>query len=325
MANYRITMSIKSSIRSKFQSDTIFGHICWAYRYLNGKEQLEKWLHDYAESPTLISNAFPKGFMPKPTLPPLSYNMRNKLSNGKDLDAGLHKKHKKITFVREDWFWKSHSHLTSEKLFIHLNELLKEKDVFEVDSILVTHNRFNRHTGRADEGGLFDTEEDFFLARDNKPLEFSFYIKSETLNIKMIEKIMNYISLTGFGADKSVGKGQIEIINIVEIDIPMPSKVNSFISLANFIPAGSKEVDGYYKTVTKFGKLAEEYAVGGNPFKKPIIMLEAGALIKTDNFSWENYYGKLQNNIHSSSELNIVQYGYAFPIPVYYEEEDNDI
>lgn len=325
MVNFKIRILLKSSIRSKFQSDTIFGHVSWAYRFLYGEDKLEKWLNDYSESPTLISNAFPKGFVPKPILAPLSYQTRSGLSTGNDEDSelkkiGSDKKHKKINFVRENWLWKNQSHLTSKALYLHLNELIKEKEAFKVESTLVTHNRFNRNTGRADEGGLYDTEEDFYLSNEKENLEFWFYLKSKTLNLKEVEEIMNYISLTGFGADKSVGKGNIEIKKIEEVDVEAPEKVNAFISFSNFIPAGPAEINGYYKTITKFGKLGGDFSSGGNPFKKPIIMLEAGALIMADDFSDDKFYGKLQPDIHSEKDINIVQYGYAFPVPVYYEE-----
>lgn len=325
MPNFKISMLLKSSIRSKFQSDTIFGHVCWAFRYLYGEDKLEKWLKDYAESPTLISNASPKGFAPKPVLAPLSYQTRCELSAGNEENSelgkmGSDKKHKKIHFVREEWLWECQSYLTSKTLYLHLNELIKEKEAFKVESTLVTHNRFNRNTGRADEGGLYDTEEDFYILNEKENLEFWFYLKSETLSLKKVEEIMNYISLTGFGADKSVGKGNIEITKIEEVDIEVPDKVNAFISFSNFIPAGSAEINGYYKTITKFGKLGGDFSTGGNPFKKPIIMLEAGALIMADDFSEYKFYGRLQPDIHSSPELNIVHYGYAFPFPVYYEE-----
>lgn len=325
MPIYKIDFKLNSSIRSKFQADTIFGHICWAYRYLYSEEKLIQWLNNFKDSPTLISNAFPKGFVPKPILPPLPINILDELMKSESdqqagTDTSIVKKHKKIDFIREDWFYENRQNLNSKKLFQHLNKIVKETKLPENKMALVTHNRFNRLTGKADIGGLFDTEEDFFVMENGRHVKFWFFLKSETMQEKQIKEIMNFISSTGYGADKSVGKGNIEIEKICQEEIPPIDRQNAFVSFSNFIPANSSELDGYYKTFTKFGKLGGDFASGGNPFKKPVIMLEAGALVKIKEFEANKYFGRLQPGVHSNTDINIVQYGYAFPVPVYYEE-----
>ena len=68
-------MKFTSPVVTRLQSDTIFGHICWAISFINwGKEnKLTNFLSAYENEgppPLLVSNGFPKGFLPKPlTLP----------------------------------------------------------------------------------------------------------------------------------------------------------------------------------------------------------------------------------------------------------------
>ena len=44
--NYTIEICLKSPIVTSFQSDTIFGHICWAIRFLC-ENKLRKFLETY--------------------------------------------------------------------------------------------------------------------------------------------------------------------------------------------------------------------------------------------------------------------------------------
>ncbi len=105
MTTYKIQFELKSSIRTPFHADTIFGHLCWAMRLVDGNNQLSNWLKNYAESPTLISNAYKNGRFPRPQLPPLDRNVLGKLKgfdpNNIDLrTATILKGLKKITDIK---------------------------------------------------------------------------------------------------------------------------------------------------------------------------------------------------------------------------------
>jgi len=322
MRTYKITFEIVSSIRTPLHSDTIFGHICWAIRFLYGENMLSKWLKNYGDSPTLITNAFPDGLFPRPVTRPLSFQELAKIfnfdPNNPDLEilAKL-KKVKKIKLIPEDWFWKNRENLSTILLTKMLMENIETKQ-YESESVLIAHNRYNRFTGKVDDGGLFEFEETFYKTLDGNNLKFWILINTDTLSTSMLKEIMDYISLNGFGADKSIGKGALKIISVEEHTLPVYVKANAFMSLSNFIPAKKEEINGYYNILIKFGKLGGLYASGYNPFKKPIIMLEAGAVILDSQIDSDKYYGKLQKNVHTDSAIK--HYGYAFSIPIYYEE-----
>ena len=70
---YKLIYEIKSPVITPFQADTIFGHLCWAIRYVKEEEKLVKFLEnfEYRNPPIILSDGLPKNFLPKPILKPL--------------------------------------------------------------------------------------------------------------------------------------------------------------------------------------------------------------------------------------------------------------
>jgi CRISPR-associated protein Csm4 len=91
---------------------------------------------------------------------------------------------------------------------------------------------------------------------------------------------------------------------------------NGFVSLSPFVPAQNDPVDGVYKTIVKYGKLGENYALCGNPFKKPLLLLKADSVFKTPDTPKE-YYGGIINGT-ASAKPEVVQFAYAFAVPMKY-------
>jgi CRISPR-associated protein Csm4 len=331
MSIYKIKLQLRSSIRTPFHADTIFGHLCWAMLYIEGEDKLKEWLESYKTYPTLISNGFILGKFPRPNLPSLSLETLGNLkgfdpNNLNLITATILKRMKKVASLDEKWVNEHQASFSNEVLSSHLYDVAataiaekKNREAKTVQSVAITHNTYDRLNGRVLEGSLYEWEESFYLKPDGKPQSFWFLLNTETLSKVQIENMLGFIALSGFGADKSIGKGQIEISKIEEHSLPPFPNSNAFISLSNFIPAKPEDLNGYYKPITKFGKLGGEWAAGRVPFKKPVVMLQAGAVIKDSNYSETKFYGKLQKQIHLQEE--IVQYGYAFPFPICLKEE----
>lgn len=74
METGKINLKLKSSLITPFHSDTLWGSICWALRYVYGEGELYEFLKSYKteEPPIIISNAFPKKYLPAPILPPMN-------------------------------------------------------------------------------------------------------------------------------------------------------------------------------------------------------------------------------------------------------------
>ncbi|HOL71235.1 MAG TPA: hypothetical protein PKW45_07280, partial [Bryobacteraceae bacterium] len=69
MPEYRVEIRLEGPIATPLHSGTLFGHLCWALRN-DSEDALEAWLRRLEESPFLISDAFPCGWLPAPLLAP---------------------------------------------------------------------------------------------------------------------------------------------------------------------------------------------------------------------------------------------------------------
>jgi CRISPR-associated protein Csm4 len=93
---------------------------------------------------------------------------------------------------------------------------------------------------------------------------------------------------------------------------PHSETANGFVTLSNFVPAPEDPLQGFWSVLVKHGKLGEELAVSGNPFKQPLIMLEAGSAFY--HAPCREYYGSLIEGL-SDSFPQAVHYAYALPVP----------
>ena len=69
MTDYHLSFQPKSPLITPLHSDTLFGHVAWAVRYLWEESRLVKFLgafQDGSDAPFLISDGFPAGYLPKP-------------------------------------------------------------------------------------------------------------------------------------------------------------------------------------------------------------------------------------------------------------------
>jgi len=282
MNTYKLTLKLKSSLITPLQADTIWGHICWGIKYNESEKKLIEFLNQYrVEPPLILSNAFPKGTFPKPMI---KRRYKNNIMNL--YNYSIIKKEKKIRYISNENF--------PDKIF-------RQGDLYNASSVERIHNTINRITGTVqEEGGLFTVIEEWF-----EPNEFDIYVLS-TFDKDEVFKLFSYAFRIGYGADKSTGKGIIEISDI--IDTSLPPNGNKLMALANFtIPKGIKLNNLYADVMIKYGKLGGDYVLYKNPFKKPIIMFKEGATF--DRIEGIRFIGEILTNVHRES--NICHYTYA--------------
>ncbi len=126
MQDYKIKIKLKSTIITPFQSDTIFGHICWALRYVKGEKYLLDFLsaYDNGDPPLVISSAFPEGYLPYPVLPPMDKSTSKRLIEQywgqHDFLSGVNglKKLSNIKHISKDILENMKGHLLSNWLII---------------------------------------------------------------------------------------------------------------------------------------------------------------------------------------------------------------
>jgi len=194
-----------------------------------------------------------------------------------------------------------------------------------IKRIATMHNQAERIYGSTAEGGqLFEQLESYLDSDPNPDPEpdhgyLTIYIKLQEPGLRDWLK-GHFLSLgqTGLGKRKSVGKGSFTVIDFEECDIfGYVMEPNAFLSLSNFVPATDDPVLGHYKTFVKYGKLGEEYASSEYPFKRPLLMIQAGSVFLL-NGEVKPFYGKMIENI-APAFPQVLQYALAFSVPVRFE------
>ena len=68
---HRATLTLHTPLGTPLAGDTLFGQLCWALREAQGEAELTRRLNGYTTGQPwlVISDGFPAGFLPKPTLP----------------------------------------------------------------------------------------------------------------------------------------------------------------------------------------------------------------------------------------------------------------
>jgi CRISPR-associated protein Csm4 len=206
------------------RSDTLFGAICWAVRFIYGEALLRTWLErfDRGDPPFLVSSCFPYARSPQGLhhlfpIPqqPVTFQIADSLQ-----DYQLLKKLKRITWVTQDVFNDMLRGLTLQQVCedqlqgnkrrfrIH-GSLLSGQDgwsgrVIEYDE--VARNAINRLSGAVMQGCLFysdvsqvATDGLYFLVRCDGDG------KDETK--AAIRGCIRYLAETGIGGDASIGRG----------------------------------------------------------------------------------------------------------------------
>lgn len=183
------------------------------------------------------------------------------------------------------------------------------------ESIITLHNTIDRLTNRTlSEGGFYRLEEIFTP-------NINIYVKvtSEAWKDRVVS-LFNDLSKVGYGKKKSIGKGQFSVEEVIEFRFPPIEKANGFVTISNFCPAENDPTEGLYKTLLKYGKLSEGFASCGNPFKRPLLMIKTGSVFWTGGQPKE-FYGRIVQDGISPAKPEVVQYAYAFTVPLAYPEK----
>ncbi|MDY6874658.1 MAG: hypothetical protein SWK90_00410 [Chloroflexota bacterium] len=346
MKTYKLTIRPLTSFRTPLQSDTIFGHLMWALRYTEGEDTLVQFLARYRDGdpPLLVSAGFPEGTLPVPVLGPEPKDPKERERNPANevVGAMLHKALEDGRYLPLPQWHQLAQNVSARTLKgllsdarTRLRELKKEEQEH-----LVTRTAVDRITGSARKGRLFVAEETFY----GPGRKFEIWHKLDESDDKLLERLARWwrwIQRNGFGRGKSTGHGAFRIVGqgLVEAgaELPQVANPNGFVTLSAWVPrSGDSTNPGdptgvTYRTRVKRGKLAEALALS-SPWKKPLLMLEPGAvarLSKKDG-GLRGWYGGLVAGVHWPTPdvpdgerdimQDIVQYGYAFPLPVHIEE-----
>lgn len=319
---YEITVRLQSPFLTPWHADTIFGHLAWAYKELNGEQSFEDWLLLFKEGrpPFILSDAWIKGLYPKPMIPPLEREAHTFEEQLEQAKKG--KIFKKVTYFTENMFLKV---ITGNYETI-LHEEHERDLLVDYKRSVSLHNTIDRELGHSlQENGVYELESmylpDFQL--------LSIFVRAERESvIKELLHLFEIVSVEGFGKKKSIGFGRFSILGMKQrsdLDTAQ-SGGDAVLWLSHGVPKKLDPVSGWYQIETKYGKVGNTYSLGNNPFKKPFTRIKPGAVFRVDKPL--PFYGRMVENIHPYLH-EVVQYGYAFAIPIklpkYIEKEKRSI
>ena len=279
--DYRITIQPSGSIGTPWQSDTIFGHMAWIVAFKGGEKAIREFLAPFIENdpPFILSDGFPGDYMPIPLLDKTYLESEFRSVE----EYNLYKKVKKARFVELKNFCEAR-----EKKKAYYSPVDEQFSTIEV--LHASINRMTNSTG--EEGQLFSTNESYL--KEGKTL--TIYVRCKNGWIKKVYELFKELSLTGFGRDKSTGIGAFNVKGFEKFDgFEGLDNANGFISISSFVPAENDPTEGRWRIRVKRGFLGE-HAGKGNPFKRPLIQFEPGAVFKTETAP-KPWYGRMVKKI----------------------------
>ena len=290
MQLYKVVLTPKSRFSTRLKGDTLFGHLCWAIVYLQGRERLVTLLKEYDRKPfAVVSDAFPSGYLPKPTMP--SIFLGEKSDEKKE-------NRKKIWIKPRDF---------RDGMF---TKAVTEKDAGIQDhSDSVIHNSINYRNSRTDDSGVFAPygeveysfgERDIYVLLDETKMS-----KDE------IVELITLIGESGYGRDASIGKGRFEIQSVEPSDLQDEGRY--FMALSPFTPEGTDARELYYEPFTRFGRFGGDRA-RKNAFKKPLLLADTGSVLFYESPYNPVYVGKSIRGV-SERYPDAVHQGYSIVLP----------
>ncbi|MBI2917264.1 MAG: hypothetical protein HYY01_04645 [Chloroflexi bacterium] len=290
---YTVRLTLRRPTGTPWQADTIFGHLCWALRHRRSEPALGELLDWYREGmpPFLLSDGFPGDLLPRPlSLSPPRAETREAFREGRDA--------RKQTYLTMSDFRRA---LAGEPFIPE-----RVEDTGTTRATL--KNQISRLTGTTgEEGNLFPFTE-YWIP------QVTIYLKIEVGFEGEVKEMFEWLAETGYGKRKSVGYGAIGGLDFRRFDgFPAPAGANGFVSLSPFVPAAGDPTEGRWRTRLKRGRLGEDFAIGGQPFKRPILMLAPGSVF-ADSPVRESY-GRMVADV-SLEHPEVVQYALALPVPL---------
>ena len=319
---YKIKFIPRTMFSSTLHSDLLFGHICWAAKYIEGEEKLKELLNLFNDNkpPFLLSSAFPADFFPNPILPPQHYSYSKDLPKAEQIaNVKRSKKNKKRNLLPIN-FIKQHQSMLNYDV---INSIKEEFDGLEIKDVLITRNCINRMMGRAMEGQLFTNA--YFSAHEKMSFTAYIRINHDKYTLDWFNRIFGYIEENGIGRDTTIGKGRFSIFieELTDDEIALLDyRGNHFMSLS--LCAGDNLDPVSYDIFTKYGKLGDQFSRSGSEgkgifAKSPVVFYKEGSVFNSKNS--ENC-GCMISGIHPDNR--IVQYAYAFPLYFTFTREETD-
>jgi CRISPR-associated protein Csm4 len=303
MNTLKFTLRPLSAFATPLAGDTLFGQIAWAARERFGEARLRELLDGYVDGrPFLVvSDGFPSGLLPRPTAPDHTLGLTG-------VDPGQHKRAR------------SHRWLPAggaDQPIARWMSVLTAPDA--IKTLVLTQNTINRYTGTTGEGQFAPRQVDrgFFFAKARIDV---YAVIDERLSADTLLQLLADVGSHGYGRDATTGLGKFAVEQ--PVDTPGPQRASRhWLTLAPCQPNPEELVADscYYTPLTRFGRHGNIAALTAQPFKRPLLMMATGALLKLRVPARWAFHGRgLGGSANPVSNVipDTVHQGYAPVVPL---------
>lgn len=301
--------------------DTLFGQVCWAIRNRAGEARLNELLNGYTEGrPFLVvSDAMPAGYLPRPAMPGHLFRTQEQ-ADRKEVKKRLWLPVDKVSEPVADW----------------LSHCIKPSDLPGgwVLTRLQPHNSINRRTGTTGENfAPYTMPQHWFgrLSKENRKdrfvtgqLDLYLVLDEIRLSNEEVKTALSDIGELGFGRDAGIGLGRFKMDALEEAPLPAQRDANAWMTLAPCAPQGLEWIPDrcFYQVFTRFGRHGDAAVHRGNPFKTPVLLAAAGAVLTPITFEPRLFIGQGlgSNGSLSKAVPQTVQQGYAPVVAIKFDQ-----
>ncbi|MEO5365639.1 MAG: hypothetical protein H7831_04685 [Magnetococcus sp. WYHC-3] len=259
-----------------WQGDTLFGQLCWVLAHRHGKEWLDNRLKDYvAGNPFLVvSDPLPAGYLPSPAVLWSPEPPAKKQDPEED-----YKQLRKRRWRRRGAAVTSSQDRSQDR---------SEKGIWgeDVTTAPAHHNTIDRRSGTTGTGAFapFSVKQHWYPPEAR--LECWLLFDPQRLGQEVLCEALAQLGQTGYGKKASTGMGRFDLGKVAEESLPRQAGSKTWQTLAPCAPQGCgfDPERSRYQVFTRFGRHGDHLALGGRPFKQPLLLARTGALLTPDSF-----------------------------------------
>ncbi len=299
---YVLTIRPESAFGTPLKGDTLFGQFCWmvAEDPSLARYDLSTLLAPYEKNPFVVfSSAWPvvvqdEGWvfaLPRPELPMSVIGDGSGTYKGcaERLKARKDRKAKKWFLVGEALKEKlSWERLVNDRELFDIilgfmseaerADMIQAETKKAVERVVQQHNTINRQTMTTGTGMFapYEVHNMWFLPG----MELSIFVAldEDLIDIEGVQRGLERIGEFGFGRDASTGLGRFSVGEIEEIEWPGLMHGEPVFTLGPSVPEQNRFKKAYFQPFTRFGRHGAQLIHMGNPFKRPVVMADEGAV-----------------------------------------------
>ena len=238
--------------------DTLFGQLCWEIRRQSG-------------------------YLPRPALP-LSGFEQPMDADRKRLKKRNWIPHSALRQPLRDWLNVARSD----------QEVTGNPDFSLRESWPQPHNSINRLTGTTGEGGFAPYTLMQIGFAPGLTLDLHVAFAPTRSSAAELQALFESMGTTGFGRDASIGLGKFAVEDNAAVSLTAQAAATAYLTLApcapqgcGFLPQASR-----YQPFTRFGRHGDAAVQSGQPFKTPVLLVAAGAVLKPARYLATHYVGQ---------------------------------